>query len=43
MKASAANDGKSQIPKELERAYQLFIVHGEFAKKQISKMRDIKA
>lgn len=35
--------GKSVIPKELERSYQILIVHGEFAKKAFVKMRELKA
>jgi DNA replicative helicase MCM subunit Mcm2 (Cdc46/Mcm family) len=31
------------IPPELERAYQVFIVHGQNAKKNIQKMREIKS
>lgn len=34
---------KSQIPKELERGYQLFIVYGENSKKTICKMRETRA
>ena len=36
-------DAKSMLPPELERQYQVFIVHGPNAKKQIQKMRDIKS
>ena len=31
------------LPPELERTYQLFIVHGETAKKQTVRMRDIRS
>jgi DNA replicative helicase MCM subunit Mcm2 (Cdc46/Mcm family) len=31
------------IPKELERAYQVMIVYGEFSKKSIVRLRDLKA
>lgn len=31
--ASFAKNAESQIPKELTRAYQVFIIHGENAKK----------
>jgi DNA replication licensing factor MCM7 len=37
------NDAKMQLPPELEREYQVFIVHGENAKKHIQRMRDVKA
>jgi DNA replication licensing factor MCM7 len=36
-------DPKNQIPPELERQYQVFIVNGANAKKIIKKMRDIKS
>lgn len=36
-------DKKMMLPPELERNYQLFILHGEFAKKKIQRMRDIKS
>jgi len=32
-----------QLPPELERQYQVFIVYGAHAKKQIQRMRDVKA
>jgi DNA replication licensing factor MCM7 len=32
-----------QLPPELERQYQVFIVHGTFAKKHIQRMRDVKS
>ena len=32
-----------QLPPELERQYQVFIVHGMQAKKKIQRMRDVKA
>jgi len=36
-------DTKPVIPKELERCYQVFFIHSENNKKNISKMREIKA
>lgn len=36
-------DSRLQLPPELERTYQVFIVHGEYAKKNIQRMRDVKA
>lgn len=36
-------DVKMQLPPELERQFQVFIVHGTQAKKQIQRMRDVKA
>ena len=37
------SDIKLQLPPELERTYQVFIVYGQFAKKSIQRMRDVKA
>lgn len=37
------HDAKFQLPPELERQYQLFIVNGENAKKTILKMREVKS
>ena len=34
---------KPDLPRELERSYQVYIVHGENSKKKIIKMRDAKA
>jgi DNA replication licensing factor MCM7 len=31
------------LPPELERTYQVFIVNGEFSKKSILRMRDIRS
>lgn len=39
----ASGDSKNQIPPELERSYQVFIIYGEQAKKSILRMRDIRA
>jgi hypothetical protein len=36
-------DAKMQLPPELERQFQVFIVHGPFAKKHIQRMRDVKS
>ena len=36
-------DAKMQLPPELERQYQVFIVHGPQAKKHIQRMRDVKS
>jgi len=36
-------DTSSMLPPELDRHYQLFILHGTNAKKHIQKMRDMKA
>lgn len=36
-------DAKMMLPPELERQYQVFIVHGAGAKKQIQRMRDVKS
>ena len=36
-------DTKPVIPKELERSYQVFFIHSENSKKNISKMLEIKA
>lgn len=41
--ASLDASNKSMIPKELERNYQCVIVPGEFSKKSICKMREIRA
>jgi DNA replication licensing factor MCM7 len=43
MQREGDSSQKSQIPAELERNYQLTITPGEFEKKNIVKMRDIKA
>ena len=43
MSSQTLLDKKMMLPPELERNYQLFIVHGEFAKKQIQRMRDVKS
>lgn len=37
------HDPKQSLAPELERQFQVFIVHGENAKKNIQKMRDIKS
>ena len=42
-KPGVNSDPNERIPKELERTYQLVIVPGEFGKKKITKMRDIRA
>ena len=39
----ATGDQKMLLPPELERQYQVFIVHGEHAKKAIQRMRDVKS
>ena len=39
---TAAEAMKATIPKELERDYQVLIVHGESSKKSLHKMREIK-
>jgi DNA replication licensing factor MCM7 len=31
------------LPPELERQFQVFIIYGEFAKKNIQRMRDVKS
>jgi hypothetical protein len=36
-------DAKMMLPPELERQYQVFIINGPNAKKQIARMREIKA
>ena len=36
-------DSKMQLPPALERQYQVFIVHGPHAKKQIQRMRDVRS
>jgi DNA replicative helicase MCM subunit Mcm2 (Cdc46/Mcm family) len=38
-----STDAKLMLPPELERQYQVFIVHGAMAKKHIQRMRDVKA
>ena len=43
MQREGDQSAKGQIPAELERNYQLTITPGEFEKKNIVKMRDIKA
>jgi len=43
MQREGDQSAKGQIPAELERNYQLLITPGEFEKKNIVKMRDIKA
>ena len=42
-KQGAEVDAKQQIPPELERAYQVVIVPGEFTKKSVIKMREVKS
>ena len=34
---------KPDLPRELERSYQVYIVHGENSKKKVVKMRDARA
>ena len=41
--SSVAQALKASIPKELERTYQIVIIPGEMSKKQVLKMREIKA
>lgn len=36
-------DPRNNFPSELERSYQVFVIHGENAKKKIQKMREVKA
>jgi hypothetical protein len=43
MMGTAVQDKQLQLPPELERQYQVFIVYGEFAKKSIQRMRDVRA
>ena len=42
-KQGAEVDAKQQIPPELERSYQVTIVPGEFDKKNVIKMREVKS
>ena len=39
----ANQDVKIMLPPELERQYQVFIVQGEFGKKAIQRMRDVRS
>ncbi len=39
----AEAEAKAQIPPELERSYQVLIVPGESAKKNIIKMREVRS
>lgn len=43
MAKPSLEQSKTAIPKELERGYQVFIVHGELSKKKVVKMREIRA
>jgi DNA replication licensing factor MCM7 len=40
---AAQTDRQLSLPPELERAFQVFVVHGQNAKKSIQRMRDIKS
>ena len=42
-KPGAESDPSQRIPPELERSYQIVLVPGEFSKKNIIKMRDLKS
>jgi DNA replication licensing factor MCM7 len=41
--AGADADPKQRIPPELERNYQIVLIPGEYSKKSVVKMRDIKS